>query len=99
MLKVSGCGFICCSAALPWVQQACGLKPTHASKLIKAAEWVNMEHVPHLEGITELIKKTAPTRSGFLVGAELIKKTSCAKSGFFAHDTQHNTPAAEAVAV
>ena len=67
MLKVSGCGFICCSASLPWVQQACGLKPTHASKLIKAAEWVNMEHVPHLEGITELIRKTSATKCACFV--------------------------------
>ena len=39
--------------ALPWVQQACGLKPQHASKLIKAAEWANVAHVQHLDGLTD----------------------------------------------
>jgi hypothetical protein len=38
---------------LPWVQQACGLKPSYAAKLIKAAEWANVEHVPHLDSITD----------------------------------------------
>jgi hypothetical protein len=38
---------------LPWVQQACGLKPQHASRLIKAAEWVNVAHVQHLDGLTD----------------------------------------------
>ena len=38
---------------LPWVQQACGLKPSHAAKLIKAAEWVNVEHAPHLSQIAD----------------------------------------------
>ena len=35
---------------LPWVQQACGLKPRYAQQLIKAAEWVNAQHVAHLDG-------------------------------------------------
>lgn len=40
---------------LPWVQQACGLKPDHAARLIRAAEWVsNMGHVPHLNGVTDV---------------------------------------------
>ncbi len=38
---------------LPWVQQACGLRPSHAAKLIKAAEWANVKHVPHLDSITD----------------------------------------------
>jgi predicted HTH domain antitoxin len=38
---------------LPWVEQACGLKPSHAQKLIKAAEWANAEHAQHLDGITD----------------------------------------------
>lgn len=38
---------------LPWVEKACGLKPSHAQKLIKAAEWANAEHVQHLDGITD----------------------------------------------
>lgn len=38
---------------LPWVEQACGLKPSHAQKLVKAAQWVNAEHVQHLDGITD----------------------------------------------
>lgn len=40
-------------AYLPWVQQACHLKPNHASQLIKAAAWVNDQHVDHLEGATD----------------------------------------------
>jgi hypothetical protein len=39
---------------LPWVQQACGLKPQHAQKLIKAAEWANTAHVRHLDGVTDI---------------------------------------------
>lgn len=35
-------------AYLPWVQQACHLKPNHASQLIKAAAWANDQHVDHL---------------------------------------------------
>jgi len=38
---------------LPWVQKACGLKPGYAAKLVQAAEWANVEHVPHLEAITD----------------------------------------------
>jgi hypothetical protein len=38
---------------LPWVQQACGLKPQHAQKLIKAAEWANAVHARHLDGVTD----------------------------------------------
>jgi hypothetical protein len=38
---------------LPWVQQACGLKPQYATKLIKAAEWANVAHAQHLEVITD----------------------------------------------
>jgi hypothetical protein len=38
---------------LPWVQQACGLKPQYAQQLVKAAEWVNAQHVGHLDGITD----------------------------------------------
>lgn len=36
---------------LLWVEQACGLKPRYAQRLIKAAEWVNTAHAPHLDGI------------------------------------------------
>ncbi len=39
---------------LPWVQQACGLKPSHAQRLIKAAEWANAGHVSHLEAVTDV---------------------------------------------
>lgn len=38
---------------LPWVQQACGLKESYARKLVQAAEWVNREHVPGLDQITD----------------------------------------------
>ena len=38
---------------LPWVQQACGLKRSYASQLIKAAEWVNVQHAEHLDQITD----------------------------------------------
>ncbi len=38
---------------LPWVQQACGLKPQQASKLVKAAEWANVAHAQHLDQITD----------------------------------------------
>lgn len=38
---------------LPWVQQACGLKPQHASRLIKAAEWANVAHAQLLDGVTD----------------------------------------------
>jgi len=38
---------------LPWVQQACGLKPQYATKLIKAAEWANVAHEQHLDQITD----------------------------------------------
>ena len=38
---------------LPWMQQACGLRPQYASKLIKAAEWVNVAHEQHLDRITD----------------------------------------------
>lgn len=48
---------------LPWVQQACGLKPQYASKLIKAAEWVNVAHVQHINTI-------ADTATLFLLSAD-----------------------------
>jgi hypothetical protein len=49
---------------LPWVQEACGLKPDHAAKLIKASQWMsNMGHGPHLEGITD-------TRTLFLLSTD-----------------------------
>ena len=39
---------------LPWVQQACGLKPKYAAQLSQAAEWMsNVQHVGHLENITD----------------------------------------------
>jgi hypothetical protein len=38
---------------LPWVEQACGLKPQQASKLVKAAEWANVAHAQHLDSITD----------------------------------------------
>jgi len=38
---------------LPWVQKACRLKPQYASKLIKAADWANVAHAQHLEGVTD----------------------------------------------
>jgi hypothetical protein len=38
---------------LPWVEQACGLKPQYAQKLAKAAEWVNAAHERHLDQITD----------------------------------------------
>jgi len=40
-------------AYLPWLQQECRLKPRYAQRLIKAAEWVNAAHAPHLEGVTD----------------------------------------------
>jgi Protein of unknown function (DUF3102) len=39
---------------LPWVQQACGLKPRYAQQLIKAAEWSNAQHVAHLNGVADI---------------------------------------------
>lgn len=40
---------------LPWVQQACGLKPKYAAQLVQAAEWAsNVQHVGHLEGVTDI---------------------------------------------
>ena len=38
---------------LPWVQQACGLKPRYAQKLIRAAEWVNAPHAAHLDAVPD----------------------------------------------
>jgi len=42
---------------LPWVQQACGLKPRYAQQLVKAAELAselaNAAHEPHLDAITD----------------------------------------------
>lgn len=38
---------------LPWVQKACLLKPQHASRLIKAAEWANVAHVQHLDSLLD----------------------------------------------
>jgi len=39
---------------LPWVQQACGLKPKYAAQLVQAAKWAsNVQHAGHLEGITD----------------------------------------------
>lgn len=39
---------------LPWVQQACGLKPKYAALLVQAAEWMsNVQHAGHLEAITD----------------------------------------------
>ena len=48
---------------LPWVQQACHLKPQYASQLIKAAEWVNVGHVQHLERVSDV-------RTLFLLSAD-----------------------------
>lgn len=36
---------------LPWVQQACGLKPRYAQQLVHASEWVNAQGIAHLEGV------------------------------------------------
>ena len=37
------------AAYLPWVQQACRLKPKYAAQLVQAAEWTsNVQHVGHL---------------------------------------------------
>jgi len=39
---------------LPWVQQACGLKPKYAALLVQTAEWVsNVQHAGHLGQITD----------------------------------------------
>jgi hypothetical protein len=39
---------------LPWVQQACGLKPQRAAELIKAFDWVQMSDIAGtLEGVTD----------------------------------------------
>lgn len=48
---------------LPWVERACGLKRSHASQLIKAAQWANVQHVEHLNGI-------ADTATLFLLSAD-----------------------------
>jgi len=47
---------------LPWVQQACGLKPRYAQQLIKAADWTNAQHVAHFDG--------ADTATLFLLSAD-----------------------------
>lgn len=47
---------------LPWVR-ACGLKPRYAQRLVKAAEFVNAAHVPHLDQI-------ADTATLFLLSAD-----------------------------
>lgn len=40
---------------LPWVKQACGLKPKYAALLIQAAEWMsNVQHAGHLDGIADV---------------------------------------------
>ena len=49
---------------LPWVQQACGLKPQYASKLIKAAEWVEMS------GAAIHMNRIADTDTLFLLSAD-----------------------------
>jgi hypothetical protein len=38
---------------LPWVQQACKLKPQYAQKLIQAAEFVNAAHERYLSEVTD----------------------------------------------
>lgn len=38
---------------LPWVEQACGLKPRYAQQLIRAAEWANAQHAAHLNGVAD----------------------------------------------
>lgn len=49
---------------LPWVQQACGLKPKYAAQLVQTAEWMsNVQHVGHLDGI-------ADTATLFLLSAD-----------------------------
>jgi hypothetical protein len=39
---------------VPWVEQQCELRPQHAQKLIKAAEWSNAAHVRHLDRVTDV---------------------------------------------
>jgi hypothetical protein len=48
---------------LPWVQQACGLKPQYAQKLIKAAELANAAHCAAFENV-------ADTTTLFLLSAD-----------------------------
>jgi hypothetical protein len=48
---------------LPWVQQACGLKPQYAQKLIKAAELANAAHCAAFENV-------ADTNTLFLLSAD-----------------------------
>lgn len=36
---------------LPWVQQACGLKPRYAQQLAQAAEWINAQGIAHLKHV------------------------------------------------
>lgn len=39
---------------LPWVEQACGLKPKYAAQLVQTAEWMsNVQHAGHLDGIAD----------------------------------------------
>lgn len=40
-------------AYLPWVQQACHLKPQYAQKLIQAAEFANTAHARHLADVSD----------------------------------------------
>lgn len=40
---------------LPWVEQACGLKPKYAAQLIKTFEWMsNVQHAGHLDQVTDV---------------------------------------------
>jgi hypothetical protein len=39
---------------LPWVQQACGLKPRYAQRLIQSADFVNAAHAPYLDSVTDV---------------------------------------------
>jgi len=39
---------------LPWVQQACGLKPKYAAQLVRTAEWMsNVQHAGHINKIAD----------------------------------------------
>ena len=74
---------------LPWVQQACGLKPQYAQKLIKTAELVNAAHCAAFENV-------ADTTTLFLLSADTTTEDvrewfmERAAAGELRSDSYHN---------
>ena len=53
---------------LPWVQQACGLKPKRAAELVKAAEWIEMSGQP------EVLQSVQSLDTLFLLSADATRE-------------------------